>query len=107
VTNGIPLGCPLLLPVGTVNGVQTLKASTIEIVVERWAPPPAGSGGGGSDEGEEDFARGGYNVSAALKRLGKLARWGDAHHAILTEPPLKLARSSVFRDDLALECFQR
>jgi len=25
VTNGIPLGCPLLLPVGTVNWVQTLK----------------------------------------------------------------------------------
>jgi hypothetical protein len=24
-TNGIPLGCPLLLPVGTVNCVQTLK----------------------------------------------------------------------------------
>jgi hypothetical protein len=26
VANGIPLGCPLLLPVGTVNCVQTLKA---------------------------------------------------------------------------------
>jgi hypothetical protein len=26
VTNGIPLGCLLLLPVGTVNWVQTLKA---------------------------------------------------------------------------------
>jgi hypothetical protein len=26
VTNGIPLGCLLLLPVGTVNSVQTLKA---------------------------------------------------------------------------------
>ena len=26
VTNGIPLGCPLLLPVGTINSVQTLKA---------------------------------------------------------------------------------
>jgi hypothetical protein len=26
VTNGIPLGRPLLLPVGTVNSVQTLKA---------------------------------------------------------------------------------
>jgi hypothetical protein len=25
VTNGIPLGCPLLLPVGTVNSVATLK----------------------------------------------------------------------------------
>jgi hypothetical protein len=25
VTNGIPLGSPLLLPVGTVNCVQTLK----------------------------------------------------------------------------------
>jgi hypothetical protein len=28
VTNGIPLGCSLLLPVGTVNCVQTLKAKT-------------------------------------------------------------------------------
>ena len=27
VTNGIPLGCPLLLPVGTVNSVQTLKVN--------------------------------------------------------------------------------
>jgi hypothetical protein len=27
VTNGIPLGCSLLVPVDTVNGVQTLKAS--------------------------------------------------------------------------------
>jgi hypothetical protein len=27
VTNGSPLGCPLFLPVGTVNCVQTLKAS--------------------------------------------------------------------------------
>jgi hypothetical protein len=26
VTNDIPLGCPLLLPVGTVNCVQILKA---------------------------------------------------------------------------------
>jgi CO/xanthine dehydrogenase Mo-binding subunit len=26
VTNGIPLGCPLFLPVHTVNCVQTLKA---------------------------------------------------------------------------------
>jgi hypothetical protein len=25
VINGIPLGCPLLLPVGTVNYIQTLK----------------------------------------------------------------------------------
>jgi hypothetical protein len=25
-TNGIPLGCSLILPVGTVNPVQTLKA---------------------------------------------------------------------------------
>jgi hypothetical protein len=28
VTNGIPLGCPLLLPVDTVNCVQTLKVDT-------------------------------------------------------------------------------
>ena len=28
VPNGIPLGCPLLLPVGTVNRVQTLKAAS-------------------------------------------------------------------------------
>jgi hypothetical protein len=28
VTNGIPLGCPLILPVGTVNCVQPLKVST-------------------------------------------------------------------------------
>jgi hypothetical protein len=28
VTNGIHLGCPLLLPVGTVNSVQTLKDET-------------------------------------------------------------------------------
>jgi hypothetical protein len=28
VTNGIPLGCPLLLPVGAVNYVETLKAPT-------------------------------------------------------------------------------
>jgi hypothetical protein len=27
VTNGIPLGCSLLFPVGTVNSVQTLKAT--------------------------------------------------------------------------------
>jgi len=26
VANGVPLGCSLLLPVGTVNFVQTLKA---------------------------------------------------------------------------------
>jgi hypothetical protein len=26
LTNGIPLGCSLLLPVGTVNSVQTRKA---------------------------------------------------------------------------------
>jgi hypothetical protein len=29
VTNGTPLGCPLLLPVGTVNCVQTLKAGVL------------------------------------------------------------------------------
>jgi hypothetical protein len=29
VTNGIPLGCPLLLPVHTVNCIQTLKASFV------------------------------------------------------------------------------
>jgi hypothetical protein len=28
VTNGIPLGCPLLLPAGTANYVETLKAIT-------------------------------------------------------------------------------
>ena len=31
VTNGIPLGSPLLLPVGTVNCVQTLKVLDIEV----------------------------------------------------------------------------
>jgi hypothetical protein len=30
VTNGIPLGCSLLLPVDTVNSVQTLKAAQRE-----------------------------------------------------------------------------
>jgi hypothetical protein len=30
VTNGIPLGCPLLLPVHTVNCVQTLKVLTFK-----------------------------------------------------------------------------
>jgi hypothetical protein len=34
MTNGIPLGCPLLLPVGTVNSVQTLKAQCSQ------CPPP-------------------------------------------------------------------
>jgi hypothetical protein len=29
VTNGIPLGCSLLLPVGTVNSVQTLKVFSL------------------------------------------------------------------------------
>jgi hypothetical protein len=29
VTNGIPLGCPLFSPVGTVNFVQTLKACSL------------------------------------------------------------------------------
>jgi hypothetical protein len=29
VTNGIPLGCSLLLPVDTVNSVQTLKAAEV------------------------------------------------------------------------------
>jgi hypothetical protein len=29
VTNGTPLGIPLLLPVGTVNCVQTLKGNTL------------------------------------------------------------------------------
>jgi hypothetical protein len=32
VTNGIPLGCSLLLPVGTVNCVQTRKGSMISAV---------------------------------------------------------------------------
>jgi hypothetical protein len=31
VTNGIPLGCPLLLPVGTVNCVQTLKVRCLGV----------------------------------------------------------------------------
>jgi hypothetical protein len=30
VTNGIPLGCPLFLPVHTVNCVQTLKAQLVQ-----------------------------------------------------------------------------
>jgi hypothetical protein len=34
VTNGILLGCPLLLPVGTVNCVQTLKASGGQTTIE-------------------------------------------------------------------------
>jgi hypothetical protein len=33
VTNAIPLGCSLLLPVGTVNSVQTLKAALEKDVV--------------------------------------------------------------------------
>jgi hypothetical protein len=35
VTNGIPLGCPLLLPVRSVNCVQTLKVLTGGEVIER------------------------------------------------------------------------
>jgi hypothetical protein len=35
VTNGIPLGCPLLLPVRTVNSVATLKVLAGGEVVER------------------------------------------------------------------------
>jgi len=31
VTNGIPLGCPLLLPVDIVNSVQTLKAPATQV----------------------------------------------------------------------------
>jgi hypothetical protein len=31
VTNGIPLGCALLLPVSTVNSAQTLKANMASI----------------------------------------------------------------------------
>jgi hypothetical protein len=34
VPNGIPLGCLLLLPVDTVNCVQTLKGYSIESMVE-------------------------------------------------------------------------
>jgi beta-fructofuranosidase len=37
VTNGNPLGCPLVLPVGTVNSVQTLKAWQGEDKVWRMA----------------------------------------------------------------------
>ena len=36
VTNGIPLGCQLLLPVGTVNSVETLKV----LVLDRPASSP-------------------------------------------------------------------
>jgi Na+/proline symporter len=35
-TNGIPLGCPLLLPVGTVNCVQTLKVLRVCKQVQPW-----------------------------------------------------------------------
>jgi hypothetical protein len=35
VTNGIPLGCPLLLPVGTVNCIQTLKVVALPAVHDR------------------------------------------------------------------------
>jgi serine/threonine protein kinase len=35
VTNGIPLGCPLLLPVGTVNCVETLKVKLCDFGVSR------------------------------------------------------------------------
>jgi hypothetical protein len=32
VANGIPLGCPLLLPVGTVTSIQTLKAMPLYLM---------------------------------------------------------------------------
>jgi hypothetical protein len=45
VTNGIPLGSPLLLPVGTVNHVQTLKADGRRIVPAGSALAASGDGG--------------------------------------------------------------
>jgi outer membrane protein assembly factor BamB len=37
VTNGIPLGCALFLPVRTVNCVQTLKAIQASNGVKKWS----------------------------------------------------------------------
>jgi hypothetical protein len=31
VTDGIPIGCPHLLPVGTVNSAQTLKVDKVQM----------------------------------------------------------------------------
>jgi hypothetical protein len=36
VTNSLPLGCSLLLPVGTVNSVQTLKAGGGGLLANKW-----------------------------------------------------------------------
>jgi hypothetical protein len=33
VANDIPLGCPLILPVGTVNYVETLKVCMVQLLV--------------------------------------------------------------------------
>jgi hypothetical protein len=39
VTNGIPLGCSLLLPVDTVNSVQTRKAPALVKIAEDAGQP--------------------------------------------------------------------
>jgi hypothetical protein len=39
VTNCIPLGCSLVLPVDTANCVQTLKATNVDVFVAETTPP--------------------------------------------------------------------
>jgi hypothetical protein len=67
VTNGIPVGCPLFLPVHTVNCVQTLKAqAVVQIEDDAYVAETkrnSFSGGGGGDGGaleEEEYYEDGY-----------------------------------------------
>lgn len=63
--------------------VEMLGATTDDVLLAylRWAikAPPSPDTGGSLDA---------FNVTRAARRLEKLAKFGQKHHQILTEPPL-------------------
>ena len=65
--------------------VELLGATTDDVLLAylRWAikAPSSPDTGGGRDA---------FNVTRAARRLEKLAKFGQKHHQILTEPPLDL-----------------
>jgi hypothetical protein len=74
VTNGIPLGCPLFLPVHSVNCVQTLKVAAIAAkygmyviapILELSSPSPSVSLGNGTNTTSVV-----YNTAVVIDRTG-------------------------------------
>lgn len=81
--------------------LEMLGATPDDLLIAylRWAEKKErGSASASSKNGGDSIASAsasvGYNVTKALRRLEKLAKWGQKHRSVLTTPPLNLVRGA-------------